>query len=135
MRRSPLLTLPLLLAGCDDTIFGVTGEDGATLTQIGYAGVEALSENNCMPCHSAAGNAVGNGLDLETDFYAATVNVASTYGDVLVVPSDPQASLLYLKMAGTNPSGTGSLMPPAGELPASSLKIVEDWILAGALEE
>jgi hypothetical protein len=91
--------------------------------------------DHCMPCHSSDGNSVGNGLDLETNFHAATVNVASTYGDILVVPSDPASSLLYTKMEGTNSSGTGGFMPPAGLLGEGTLQIVEDWILAGALPE
>ena len=137
MPRSLLLALPILAAGCDDTIFGTPEGGGNTVTETGYAGVVALADANCMPCHSASGNSVGLGLDLETDFYAATVNVASSYDDghVLVVPSDAQSSLLYLKMTNAQPSGTGSLMPLQGLLPAETVKVVEDWIVAGAPEE
>lgn len=135
MPRSLFVALPLFAAGCDDTIFGTGG--GATTTATGYAGVLALTDENCMTCHSAAAaDVVGNGLNLETDFYAATVNVASTYpGYVLVVPSDTQSSLLYLKLTATNPSGTGTVMPQTGMLPAESIAVYEDWIVAGAPEE
>ncbi len=135
MPRALVLVLPVVAAGCDDFIFGEGG--GTTPTQTGYAGVEAVAEEHCFTCHSAAAaDVVGNGLDLQTDFYAATVNVASTYAPhILVVPSDPQASLLYLKMADMNPAGTGTEMPPGGTIPPASIAVVEDWIVAGAPEE
>ena len=137
MRR--LWGVLVLLGGCDDTIFGEDPNATAGTTPVtpGYPGVLQIADAKCMPCHSAANHDVsGFGLDLETNFHANTVNVQSGYpGFILVVPSDPANSLLYLKLAGTQPSGTEGRMPLTGPLDDGSIALVEDWILSGAPAE
>ena len=64
---------------------------------------------------------------------------------VMVAPGEPERSLLYRKVAGTQVAlcssegrpvrECGGVMPPAGRqrLTASELGLVERWIAAGAL--
>lgn len=58
-------------------------------------------------------------------------------GRKLVVAGDPEGSLLYRKMAGTQTADEGGAMPPSGGGPAAApdpalAAIVRDWIAAGA---
>ena len=61
------------------------------------------------------------------------VDCTST-GMMLVVPGDPDNSLLYLKLT-TAPCGDA--MPPTGSgaLPADAIELVRQWILAGAKKD
>jgi len=54
-----------------------------------------------------------------------------THGPV-VKPGDATNSLLVQKLQGTQQ--IGSLMPPSGKLSDAEIKIILDWINAGALE-
>lgn len=125
------LVLPLLLAACngagkpDDT----GGDTGGP--QEGWCAVQAIFNDSCVACHSASGQS--GGLDLETDAYAAIVDQASSAyaGRTLVVPGNPDASFLYLKMSDQQ-GADGAVMPPNGALDAATLAVVSDWILQGA---
>ena len=123
----------LLLAGCDDTIFGA-GSSSSTDSAgygTGYTGVEAIFADNCTSCHSPGGGTQG-GLDLETDACAALVGVQapSTYSGMLVVPGDHASSVLWNKMAATGVDGEP--MPLGGSLDSSTVDIVKNWIDDGA---
>jgi hypothetical protein len=50
-----------------------------------------------------------------------------------VVPGDPDASLLYLKLAGNPPCGDE--MPPGNPLSSDKVDLVRRWIEGGAVEE
>ena len=120
--------------GCDDVLFGQAdeGEDEGP-SQDGYAGVVEIATVNCYGCHSAAANtSAGFNLDLETDLHASTVGLAGGYGVPLVVPGSPEESMLYMKMIGTNPDGTGGTMPPGGGLSDANTDVVRAWIEDGA---
>jgi hypothetical protein len=91
---------------------------------------------NCVYCH----NDPAKRVDLqESGLYDRLVNKEAERvspdctNKMLVVPNDPMASLLYLKLAGTMPASCGERMPY--KKPAVSeieLKMVADWINAGA---
>jgi hypothetical protein len=49
-----------------------------------------------------------------------------------VVPSNPEASLLYLKINDRQPCGTSMPVPPAAPLPADKIELVRRWIDEGA---
>ena len=89
-------------------------------------------EVNCVTgCHSAVVPA-GN-LDLETDPYSATVGrLSSIEGVQLVVPGQPENSLLYRMMTGEVSPEEGGVMPPAGVLPEFLIDPVRVWIEQGA---
>ena len=122
MRTSELLGLALasatVLTACDDHLLGaphaVEGE--------GWCAVQDVFAS-CTPCHGVGGEA---GLDLASDPHAAVVNVLSTTDPSfdLVVPGDPEASLLLLKMEGTNPAGTGGVMPPGSGSDVTAIEAV-----------
>jgi len=89
-------------------------------------------EVNCVTgCHSAT--VAGGGLDLQTDPYAATVGkLSSVPGVQLVVPGQPENSLLWRKMTGELAPEEGDIMPPSGLLPEVVIAPVELWISQGA---
>lgn len=95
----------------------------------GWCAAIQLINTSCAGCHSAT--AAAGGLDLETDPYGALVNVTSSFGDPLVLPGDPDASLLIAKIAGTQ-GDRGSAMPPGGTVAPEVVTALTDWILAGA---
>jgi predicted CxxxxCH...CXXCH cytochrome family protein len=111
----------------DPDLPGATaGADGS-----GWCAVRAIFSADCVACHDAAQHQ-GN-LDLETDPYGATVGVVSPdFGVVLVQPGDPDGSLLYRKLAGTELPSEGDPMPLGAALSATRLDAVRQWIADGA---
>lgn len=84
----------------------------------------------CVRCHGTRGN-----LDMR-DRETAYRNLLSAdtgpacAGQQRVVPGDPEASLLYQKLAGT--PACGAPMPPTGPLPPELVERVRQWIADGA---
>lgn len=84
-------------------------------------------------CH---GGGSSGGLSLTgdaADDYAALVNVAATgtAGETLVIPNDPDGSYLIKKLEDASDIA-GDVMPSTGALSADQIKLVRDWIAAGA---
>ena len=79
-------------------------------------------------CHAASGAA--NGLDLASpDVLGRLANKAATGGPgSLIVPGDPDKSVLYTKLTATPPFG--SRMPLGTNLDDATLACVHDWIAA-----
>lgn len=153
MRRLALL-LALALGGCDDTLFGVAktgggvgggaegggeggegGGDDTAVVEEGWCAVQSLLTASCVSCHGADSPIAA--LDLETDPYTEIVNQpAKTYAEeTLVIPGDPEGSLLYRKASGTQKSDEGDPMPPSSGLNAEKAEILRVWIAAGASSE
>ena len=90
--------------------------------------VQPIYDQNCIICHPASSNP-----DLTTaNSYAETVNVnASGYSGKLVVPGDPESSILYKKIDGSG--AYGSNMPLGGSLSQTQINIIKQWIEEGAL--
>ena len=94
------------------------------------------------PCHNSESGLESQHMLLMTDQSMAYDNLVGTASmgvecgdDALqrVVPGDPMASLLYLKIAGLQPCG--SRMPLGGpEFPPAVTEPVRAWIAAGARE-
>lgn len=104
----------LALAGCDDTLFN--GNEPAS--GVFVEDVLEIIDFECISCH--AGVTAEAGLDLSTDF-------CSVIDGRVVVPEQPELSLLYLRMR--SPSEP---MPPSGRLAQDQLDIVKTWIKDGA---
>lgn len=90
-------------------------------------------------CHVSDAGAGGLSL-LAANAYDNIVNVKSPTATMtnLVTPMDLTASYLYLKIDGgflDVPGGVGSPMPLGPMLSAAQLTLLEDWILAGALND
>ncbi len=83
-----------------------------------------IFEIQCNFCHGTLG-----GWDGTT--YDAVMNT----GDhaPVVIPGDPEGSLLAQKILGTHTEGT--IMPPSGMMTEDIIAIILDWIAAGAPED
>jgi outer membrane protein assembly factor BamB len=63
----------------------------------------------------------------------ASGSECSSSGMSLVVPSQPDMSLLYEKLTDMPPCG--SRMPPTGALPAADIERIRTWIANGAMDD
>ncbi len=89
-----------------------------------------ILQANCIgSCHPPFGN-----LDLNAqNAYANLVNVPSlSPGPIRVTPFQPENSMLYLRVAGSEAGGR----MPQGQSPLSSgeIGLIYDWIAQGALD-
>ena len=83
----------------------------------------------CTGCHYDGGTAV----PFFGDDPANLINQKSNYysGEILVVPGDPEGSLLFNKVRGTQ--SNGDQMPPYGDgLDTDAVTLIYGWILEGA---
>ena len=103
---------------------------GGTLTGTPTSGVPTFAadvlpifEAKCTSCHGTSGGWTASSY--------TSVMTTGTHGPV-VKPGDATNSLLVQKLQGTQQ--IGSLMPPSGKLSDAEIKIILDWINAGALE-
>jgi mono/diheme cytochrome c family protein len=85
--------------------------------------VQPIFEAECVVCHGSLG-----GWDAST--YEAVMTTGNNAP--VVIPGDPEGSLLAQKLLGTHTEG--NIMPPTGKLPDDEIQIILDWIEAGALE-
>jgi len=87
----------------------------------------------CAYCHHPAA-AYGPDLTDLFDPERGSVNIASDFGGVRIVPGDADASVLYLKVKGEpQPAGMGLPMPlHYGRLTPDEILILRDWISQGA---
>ncbi len=87
-----------------------------------YMAVQEVFTKNCMPCHAAAKPKAGINLTN----YAGVIKGGRE--GAIVTPGHADGSKIIMAMHGKG----AKQMPPAGALPADTIKIVEDWINAGA---
>lgn len=114
----PSTTAPPDTTTPTDTTTSETTVPGST---VGFADVAAIFQAHCAVCHGSQG-----GWDASTrDAVLNTGNNAP-----VVVPGDPDASLLVAKMRGTQTIGIQ--MPPSGLLSDADVQVIVDWIAAGA---
>jgi hypothetical protein len=133
-------------SGDDDSasaaVAGAAGNaaPAATFTQI-YAMIFPMATNaRCDACHSLPANDVSNGnLEMgktQQSAYMALFGQNSKssrcMSKSLVVPGQPEMSLLYLKLSPTPPCGSRM---PLGGTPFSDtqLEMIRCWIAAGAM--
>lgn len=99
--------------------------------------IQPLLTMCCVDCHSPGGEAEIQGIpqDLrEGNAYAAIVNQSSAQDEAwtLVVPSNPESSLLYLKVSSDEPP-VGVRMPNDRDpLPDDQIDLIRRWISEGA---
>ena len=77
----------------------------------------------CGTCHGSAGG--WSAADYESVMNSGT-------NSPVIVPGDPENSLLAQKLLGVQQ--TGAIMPPSGALPDAEVSTIIDWIAAGADE-
>lgn len=113
-------------SGCD-SIAGVT-----PFTQFNYAvTIQAIWNNNCDGCH-IGGSAAGLSLSAPAS-ELNLINVPSFQDPAFtrVIPGDPVASLLFLKINCDDP-GLGGRMPMGTSLSSTQQRLIFDWIANGA---
>lgn len=114
--------------GDTDSGGGGTDSGGGGETDYTYAAITAQIGPQCSGCHSSGGTALpqlgedpGNLINQKSNYYS---------GKTLVVPGDPEASLLYQKVRGSMGDGHGDVMPPYGDgLTTDELTLIYGWIL------
>jgi hypothetical protein len=99
------------------------------------ADIVPILRSRCAICH-LTGVEAGNMSLVPDAAYASLVSVKSpTTGLVRVEPGNPESSYLIMKLEGTHLSkgGSGARMPFGAEpLSAADVKLIRDWIAAGA---
>lgn len=107
------------------TVPSATPSPGAAPAAVSFSqDVLPIFEAKCSMCHGVLGGWDGTS-------YEAVINTGNNAP--VVIPGDPENSLLAQKLLGTQTEG--AIMPPAGKLPDAEIQIILDWIAAGALEE
>jgi hypothetical protein len=131
-------------AGCGSASPTPNSDPPATFSAIYPLIFPAETNAKCDSCHAMPAAAVvsNGGLHMGIDkatAYAALVGKKSTPGGTcanrtLVVPNDPDMSLLWQKLSPTPPCG--SRMPFGGmPLPDQQIQMVRSWIAAGAQDD
>jgi mono/diheme cytochrome c family protein len=121
-RLLPLLLGSLIVVwGCQSGGDDAAKGDDAPPTAgsaVAFAQASAVFKENCISCHGGGPGAPADDVDLtKTDWISRYVK-----------PGDPAGSKVIELMKGTK----GKTMPPNKPLSADKVKIVEDWIQAGA---
>lgn len=96
------------------------------------AKVKEIFDEWCTSCHSGGGNPASDPseVDLEVPLSSLVGIPSAANGKPLVVPGDPDASYLLIKMK-EGASMDGELMPLGDDpLPPEQLQVVADWISA-----
>jgi hypothetical protein len=106
----------------------------SSITRIFGDGVSLGSRGGkCAYCHYPG---AASGPDLTDPFDPARglVNIASMFGGVRIVPGDPEASVLFVKVKGGEMApGLGRPMPlHFDRLTSQEIQILRDWIAEGA---
>jgi len=121
----------------DPTAGTTTGDTTPTFTRV----KDEIFAVSCS-CHLAAPAAFNGNLSLQlAEAYANIFEVKSTQATTtnLITPGDPATSYLYLKMTGMQATvaggGDGSMPDGSPLLPTDKQQLVEDWILAGAMDD
>lgn len=115
-----------------DSAEGAAGAGpAATFTEV----KERVLSTGCVFAECHAAKLPQAGLDLETDPYAALVNVLSPSSkQKYVTPGKTSESYLYEKIAQDRPAA-GTRMPPTSPLSAERIELVRSWIAAGAMDD
>jgi mono/diheme cytochrome c family protein len=85
--------------------------------------VMPIFEEQCSACH-------GNFGGWDASSYTSVLGTGNNAP--VIIPGDPDNSLLAQKMIGTQ--DTGNIMPPGGLLPEDEVQVILDWIEEGALD-
>ncbi len=85
-----------------------------------WVGVKALFSDHCDTCHDGS---------TQFNLRAAIEEDLEQDTRLLVVPGDPEGSVLWDAVAGTTLT---RMMPPSGRLPEADVKHVHTWIDSGA---
>jgi hypothetical protein len=143
-RRAAALYIVAAATACGGGSSAPAVDNGppATFTEIYDSILSTQTDSRCNFCHSMPASQVSNGMfhtgKDKTETYASILDRISTSeacsGRSVIVPGDPEQSLLYLKIAGAPPCG--NRMPLGGKaLSATQVQMIRSWIAAGANDD
>jgi len=152
MKLGSLLSLAAVIACGPSTNGNNTTPDAGTTLEPTLSSIQTnIFSVYCISCHTTASASAFGDLDLsEGNAYASLLGAsgkgapipdtkdpgevkASGEGYLMVTPSNPAKSFLYLKISPNLDSSYGLPMPEVnGPLSAAQLQAVSDWITAGA---
>ncbi|ADV82405.1 c-type cytochrome domain-containing protein [Terriglobus saanensis] len=119
-----LFTVPLSLALKTST---VQAREDNTKAAFFTTRVKPILDANCARCHGGTNHRGGLNMDTRESLLKGGRDGAS------VAPGDPTSSLLIKLIRHEGPKDDPKNMPPKGEkLSDADIKIVEDWVKAGA---
>jgi cytochrome c len=117
----------LLSIALKTTIPVEAGEDKAK-EEFYTTRVKPILEKNCGRCHGGPNHRGGLNMDTHESL------LKGGRDGVVVVPGDPAKSTLVTLIRHEGPKNEPKNMPPKGDkLSDADIKIVEDWIKAGAI--
>lgn len=123
--------------GGDDTTAGAGGSTSLTAPTFAEVHEQVLLPHGCAGAYCHLGSFGGEDLHAAYTHLvgAKAAESGECEGHTLVAPGDPEHSLVYLKLASTNPP-CGKSMPPTGfdAVPAADVELLRAWIAAGAPE-
>ena len=127
MRRAILVLVAL--SGCDDHLLGPTNldTDEPVTYDATWLGVQQLFVDHCVRCHAPD----GSNFDLVSTIEQELSTTAGTSTqELLVVPGDAEASVLWQAVSGTG----GALPMPIDTvlLPDEVVEPIRQWIEDGA---
>lgn len=125
----------VVLGACAD--MGSLPTDGESSSGSTYDDeIQPIWDRACISCHTGAVTSTQFSLKGE-DSYAYLVGVASAQVDSLqrVVPGDPDASYLVMKIEQDPPPKRVRMPKNADPLDPSDIEKIRQWITDGALEE
>lgn len=99
------------------------------------ADVQPILSSRCVACHAAGG--LASFMPLTADQARANLvgqGSVTFPGELRVAPGDPDASVLYHRVAGTGVFGSIMPPPPSPPLEAGQVALIRDWIAQGARE-
>lgn len=138
MRALPVLVgLVATLAACSGSPEGdAASPQAAAEKSLFQAEIAPLLASNCATCHMT-GQEAGNMALIPAKAIESLVGVKSVEAPnlVRVVPGDPDASYVIMKLEGTHlaKGGSGAQMPfGAPPLPKETIAKVRQWIAEGA---
>jgi len=113
-----------------------------TFSEIYDTILSTQTESRCNFCHSMPASQVSNGMfhtgKDRAETYAALLGSTSASmacaGRDVVVPGEPDQSLLVLKVSGPPPCG--NRMPLGGKaLSSAQIQLIKSWVAAGANDD
>jgi hypothetical protein len=126
----------------DSTSPSVDDGPPGTFTEIYETILSVDTDSRCNFCHSMPASQVSNGMFHtgmdQAETYAALLSTTSTSkacaGRSIVVPGNPDESLLALKVSNKPPCGNRMPLGGAG-LSGEKIRLIRSWIAAGANDD
>jgi len=127
LRGSTVVVAVLFVGTFASIVVRAAGDEEAGKPQFYTQKVQPIFASNCYRCHGGMNHR--GGLSLST---RATILRGGKDG-VVIVPGDPERSLLVKLIRHQGPANDPRPMPPKAKLSDADIATVERWIRAGAV--